>query len=476
LKLYVKLTLGYFSFLGFFSLGLLLYLEHALPGWLRSAAPGLTSTQLTELTTLVFSRTGWLLATVFAVSTLFICWHGWKLTAPLRLLLQTLEKIAHGEPRWRLTLRTHDEIGDCSRVLTGLFDQVRSTVRDLSVGRDRINTILASMSDAVLALDREGRLLLLNRAAEELFHCTEPQVRGKYLVEVIRNYEAEKGVKQVLATGEPFTRELRLFPLRRQFFWLHGVPTTSKKGRTVGVVLVIRDITTLRQLEQVKTEFVANVSHELRTPLTSIKGFVETLLDGTLEDPALNRRFLTIINAESNRLQRLVDDLLTISRLENRRETAAPEQASLPDVTAKVITVLTPLAEDKEVALTANLPDKMPPLVISEDFLEQVLLNLIENAIKYTPAGGKVLVGARVENGRVRVEVADTGIGIPRESIPLLFARFFRVDQARSRELGGTGLGLAIVKHILEEYGGHITVASELGQGSVFAVTLRSWT
>jgi two-component system phosphate regulon sensor histidine kinase PhoR len=383
--------------------------------------------------------------------------------------------MAHGDLDRRVNPRTRDEIGKCNRLLNELVRQVRGTIRELTVEKNRRNTMLASISEAVLAMDRERRLLLLNRAAEELFRCTAAEVRGKYLLEVIRNHEVEKLVKQILINGAAQSLELRLFPSSRRRFRLHGAPVFTSKERVTGVVLAIEEVTTLRHLERVKTEFVANVSHELRTPLTSIKGFVETLMDSSLEDPGLSRRFLTIINAESNRLQRLVDDLLMLSRLENRRGEVSLEHASLADAVTKVLTVLTTLAQEKKVEITTHLPAQLPPLMIGEDFLGQVLMNLIENAIKYTPTGGKAMVSAAAENGWVRVEVTDTGIGIPQESIPRLFERFYRVDKARSRELGGTGLGLAIVKHILEEYSGKITVVSALGKGSTFAFTLRCW-
>jgi two-component system phosphate regulon sensor histidine kinase PhoR len=289
---------------------------------------------------------------------------------------------------------------------------------------------------------------------------------------VVRHHELYTVVETVLRTGEPLEREIRLQPGGERVYRVSAVPIRDEGGGQEGAVLVLRDVTQVRQLERMRSEFVANVSHELRTPLTSIRGFAETLREGAAEDPQVRARFLGIIIAEANRLQRLLDDLLTLSYVENRQVELKAGRAAVEETAAEVVALLGPLAEAKKLELRLNLSSPLPPVNVHPDYLRQIMVNLVDNAIKYTPRGGKVEIAARVQGQAVQVEVRDTGIGIPAEALPRLFERFFRVDKARSRELGGTGLGLAIVKHLLERHGGSISVRSAPGRGSTFTFTL----
>ncbi|TLM99867.1 PAS domain-containing sensor histidine kinase, partial [bacterium] len=254
-------------------------------------------------------------------------------------------------------------------------------------------------------------------------------------------------------------------------FRVHLAPLKNASG-TVGVVAVLRDITEIRELERMRTEFVANVSHELRTPLTSIKGFVETLLDGAVEDKLLARHFLDIISEESNRLSRLIDDLLSLSHLEEKDASVNKVPVEMDKVIANIVSMLQPQMKEKNLDLEPVIAGNLPVIMADRDMMGQLLINLLDNAIKYTPAGGRINVEAVPAQQGIKVTVRDTGIGIPEESLPRLFERFYRVDKARSREMGGTGLGLAIVKHILELHGGSIEVNSELGRGTVFTFYL----
>ncbi|BCV23179.1 two-component system histidine kinase PnpS [Moorella sp. Hama-1] len=391
---------------------------------------------------------------------------------PLRALLPLTRRIAAGDLEQRIEIQSDDEVGLLSHHLNVMVENLRNNFREIAAERNRMEAILASMTDGLVAVDQVGRVIMVNPAAEEMIGKKGPEVVHKYLLKVIRNHEIDEMVKEILASGLPLEQEVRLFPTTSQLFKVHGMPITSEQGRVVGAVLTIRDITTIRHLEQMRTEFVANVSHELRTPLTSIRGFVETLLEGALEDPEVSRRFLGIINNEARRLQQLIEDLLALSRLENQPQRQIPDRADLASTLERVLVTVTPLASDKGVDLQTEIPGGIPELAISESYLNQVLLNLIDNGIKYTPAGGKVTVRAIPEGDLVQVEVEDTGIGIPSESLPRVFERFYRVDKARSREMGGTGLGLAIVKHIVESHGGSINVTSRPGQGSCFFFTL----
>lgn len=395
-----------------------------------------------------------------------------SLTQPLEDMLPLTRRIARGDLEVRVDVQADDEFGLLASNLNNMVDRLRSNIREISAEKSKVDAILSSMSDGLLAVDQVGRVMLLNRAAAEMFSKQKEEVVGRYLLEVVRNHEIDQGVKDILESGKPVELELKLFPTTRQIFKIYGAPILNEQNRVVGAVLLIRNITEIRRLEQVRTEFVANVSHELRTPLTSIRGFVETLLEGALEDKNLCRRFLEIINNEAQRLQRLIEDLLTLSQLENRPPALPEKSVFLAKVLDKILEVVKPLASEKGITLETKLPSDLKPLSISENFLGQVLLNLLDNAIKYTPPGGRVTVAASAQDNNIRVEVSDTGIGIPPESLQRVFERFYRVDKARSREMGGTGLGLAIVKHIIESHKGSVGVTSEVGKGSTFFFTL----
>ncbi|MGI9952466.1 ATP-binding protein [Moorellaceae bacterium AZ2] len=391
-----------------------------------------------------------------------------NLLHPLETMLPVTRRIASGDLEQRVEVLGDDELGLLARNLNEMVDRLRSNIREISNERNKVRAILASLTDAVLAVDQVGRVMFCNPAAETLLGKKEEEVRQKYLLEIIRHHEVDQLAKEILDKGKPAEAELRLFPTTARLFRVHGAPILAERGRIVGAVLSLRDITEIRRLEQMRTEFVANVSHELRTPLTSIRGFVETLLEGALADEKTSRRFLGIINSEAQRLQRLIEDLLTLSRVEHRSPERVTRGASLQQAVERVMEVVKPLAKERGVSLQMDVPPDLPLLRLPEHFLDQILLNLLDNAIKYTPTGGSVTVAASREGSKARVEVRDTGIGIPEESLPRIFERFYRVDKARSRAMGGTGLGLAIVKHMVESYGGSVGVESQVGKGSTF--------
>ena len=239
-----------------------------------------------------------------------------------------------------------------------------------------------------------------------------------------------------------------------------------------GMVVLLRDISERKRMEQMRSEFMSNVSHELRTPLTSIRGFVETLQDSGTDDPQLTRHFLGIIATETARLSSLVDDLLDLSRIEERRVVHRWQREDIGTLVDQVLTVCGSRAEDKQIAIKASLQPRLPRLFGDPDLLAQVLINLVDNAIKYTPTGGTITISAPVEGDEIRIDVADTGVGIPAENLPRIFERFYRVEKARTRGKGGTGLGLAIVKHIIKGHGGRVDVKSVVGKGTVFSIFL----
>ncbi len=390
-----------------------------------------------------------------------------NLVVPLQEMTRVAHQMAEGKLDATLNVRSEDEIGALSRGLNYMAQRLRDNIRQITEERNKVKAILTSMNDGVIAIDRNGAILLINPAVERMFDIKYENSVGKTVIEVIRNFELEKLLHEALESNESLTRELQLMAPEPRSFRISTAPLTNESG-VVGVVAVMRDITAFREVERMKTEFVANVSHELRTPLTSIKGFVETLLDGALEDQATARHFLEIINDEADRLNRLISDLLSLSRIEAKQREVHKKPLDLEKLIYNSSSILIPLATEKNQSLNVNIIGRLPVIDADEDMLGQLMINLVDNAIKYTPEGGQISIRAEQWNDGVKVAVSDTGIGIARESIPRLFERFYRVDKARSREMGGTGLGLAIVKHILEVHNGKIQVESRLGKGSTF--------
>jgi two-component system phosphate regulon sensor histidine kinase PhoR len=327
-----------------------------------------------------------------------------------------------------------------------------------------------SMIEGLLLLDRAQKIYLANRAFKNLFGL-KIELRGKTIIEALRLHELEDLVKRVQAEGQVFDYEVKLPDLTERWLRVNASVISNSAGEREGMIMVFHDLTRLKQLERTREEFVANVSHELRTPLSLIKGYVETLLDGARNNPEVAERFLRIIERNTNRLDLLIQDLLTISALESGRMKLNQQMIDLRTVSEKVVTDLRGKAADKNVTLCDDLP--VLPVRADANRLEQVFANLVDNAIKYGRANGKVTVnGRKLEDGRLEVCVQDDGPGIPPESLDRIFERFYRVDKARSRDQGGTGLGLSIVKHIIQAHGGEVWAKSEYGKGTTIFFTL----
>jgi two-component system phosphate regulon sensor histidine kinase PhoR len=327
-----------------------------------------------------------------------------------------------------------------------------------------------SMLEGLLLLDRTQKIYLANRSFKNLFGL-KVELRGKTILEALRLHELEELVKRVQVEGQVFDYEVKLPDLTERWLQVNAAVINNSAGEREGTILVFHDLTRLKQLERQREEFVANVSHELRTPLSLIKGYTETLLDGALSDPAVAQRFLKIIERNTQRLDLLIQDLLTISALESGRMKLNLQPVNLHALVEKILADLHTKAENKNVVLHNEVPE----LTANGDVnrLDQVFANLVDNAIKYGFAEGSVTVGGkRTEEGRLEIFVRDNGPGIPPEALDRVFERFYRVDKARSRDQGGTGLGLSIVKHIVQAHGGEVWAESELTKGATFYFTL----
>ena len=356
------------------------------------------------------------------------------------------------------------------QVQTEMEDFQRQQQQTTTDAKAQQQVLFNSMLEGLLLLDRNRRIYLANRAFKNLFGLT-AELRGKTIMEALRVRELAEIVERVEGEGQMFDYELKLPDLSERWLQVNAAAISNSAGEREGTILVFHDLTRLKRLERTREEFVANVSHELRTPLSLIKGYVETLLDGARSNPEVAERFLKIIERNAQRLDLLIQDLLTISALEAGRVKLSLQAVELRPLAEKVLGDLKPPADIKSVTLV----NQMPELIATADVnrLEQVLANLVDNAIKYGRTQGTVTVGGgKAEDGKVEIFVQDDGPGIPAESLDRVFERFYRVDKARSREQGGTGLGLSIVKHIVQSHGGKVWVKTELGKGATFFFTL----
>ena len=403
-----------------------------------------------------------------------------SITKPLSDMTIAARQLAGGDHDVRLRTDSRDEVGLLAHTLNRMTDQLKIKIHELSEDRGQLLAMLSSMVEGVMVLDNRGRILQVNPALEGMFAVARSETRGRPSSDVFRHPELNTLVATVLATRTAQQDEIVLMP-GGQCLHIEAAIAGGAGETDACAVLVFHDITELRRLEMIRKDFVANVSHELRTPLTSIKGYVEALLDGGKDDPATSAKFLDIILKQSDRLNFILEDLLQLSRIESGQIQFKRDPLPIQQIIERTLAMIKPAADKKGHKLLALVADNLPPVLGDEDQFIQVLSNLLDNAVKYTPENGTVTVEARFVSDKaerptlttaVELSVTDTGIGIPERDRPRIFERFYRVDKARSRELGGTGLGLAIVKHIVEGLGGEVRVESSMPTGSRFVVRL----
>ncbi|MBI4081919.1 MAG: HAMP domain-containing protein [Candidatus Lambdaproteobacteria bacterium] len=396
-----------------------------------------------------------------------------RIAGPIEQIERSAERLARGELTARVPVPANDELRRLAETLNAMAALLADRVSLLTRQRNEIEAVLASMEEGVLAVDRAERLLNINRAALRQFGVQATDPRGRNLYEVIRNTDLQQFVAGILAGGLPASRELRLYDEAERLLEVHGLVLRDALGAAIGALVVASDVTQLRRLEQLRREFVANVSHELKTPITAIQGFVETLLEGDLRDAETTRRFLGIVGRQAERLNQIIEDLLTLSRIEQGPESGqlAKERAVLAEILQSSKANCLVQANEQNVAIEVSCPAGLAASV-NAALIEQAVTNLIDNAVKYGGPGKVVRVEAEATPLDLRVRVIDQGRGIEERHLPRLFERFYRVDRARSRKLGGSGLGLAIVKHIAQAHGGSVEVQSTPGAGSTFSIVM----
>ncbi|MGD6779841.1 two-component system histidine kinase PnpS [Sutcliffiella horikoshii] len=394
-------------------------------------------------------------------------------TRPIEAATKVATELAKGNYKARTFEEHVDETGMLSQSINILARNLQDMTKAQEMQQDRLRTLIESMGSGLILIDGRGYVNLINRAYKETFDADPGEYLYRLYYEAIEQKEVVTMIEEIFMT-EVSVRKQILLPLtiERRHFEVYGAPIIGVNDEWKGIVLVFHDITELKKLEQMRKDFVANVSHELKTPITSIKGFSETLLDGAMNDKDTLEYFLSIILKESDRLQSLIEDLLDLSKIEKQGFRLNPQYLEINELLEEIFVILEGKAREKEIDLVLSKPKKELYLFADASRIKQVFINLINNAIAYTPAGGEVKVKVEEVDKEVVIVVSDTGIGMEQDEIPRIFERFYRVDKARSRNSGGTGLGLAIVKHIVEAHHGSISVTSELNKGTAFTVKL----
>ncbi len=414
---------------------------------------------------------GYLLIALFAAGvSLFI---SKRISRPIEEMKKGAEQFACGDLAYRMPAPDTQEMGGLAEAMNQMAAHLDDRIKTAIKQRNELEAVLSSMKEGVIAIDRDEKIISINQAAARMFKSNSSDLEQRSIQEVIRNHELQKIVKSVLGSGDHAEGDIVLYQDEESIL---NIQTTSLRGEGedfIGILIVLNDVTRLRRLENMRKEFVSNVSHEIKTPLTAIKGFVETLSHGAIENPDEAKRFLNIIEKHVNRLVSIIEDLMHLSVIEQRDKSKGInlEKGHIGSVIKTAIQVCQTKAEAKKIKVNLICHEDISAKIDTQ-LLEQAVVNLLDNAIKYSNEGGLVQVEAIITDTEVCISFKDHGIGIPKEHLPRLFERFYRVDKARSRKLGGTGLGLAIVKHIVQTHGGYVTVESKPGKGSNFIIHL----
>jgi two-component system phosphate regulon sensor histidine kinase PhoR len=390
-----------------------------------------------------------------------------RTTQPVRELTAVAERMATGDLDARLFPTSRDEVGQLTRAFNHMADQIREQVTSLAEERGRLAAVLDHMADGVLITDGSGQVEMINAAAARLLNTNEEQALGRSFAQVVPHYPLIELWKTCCEQGE---EQIEMVEVTRQGLFLQAIVTPFEEAGVEGYLVILQDLTRIRRLETVRRDFISNISHELRTPLAGLKALVDTLRGGAIKDRPAAKRFLKRMDAEVDALTQMVEELLELSRIESGQAPLRLAPVPVSEVVVPPVDRLRPQAERGGLELTALLPPDLPMVLADADRARLVLTNLVHNAVKFTPPGGQIIVGARPDGKDIIISVQDTGVGIPADDLPRIFERFYKADRARSG--GGTGLGLAIAKHIVQGHGGRIWAESIEGEGSSFYFTL----
>lgn len=392
-----------------------------------------------------------------------------KISTPIEKMTWVAKDITRQKFGSTVQVEGDGEIAELARAINFMSVSLEKQVKKIREDEERFNDVLRNMVSGVILIHEKGRIILANRAVSAMLGIPEEEMIGHFHIEAMKNYALSQLIDRVFATKEKVRGEINLYYPQERVLDVNIAPLFIQEKKLSGAVVVLHDITDIRRLERVRSEFVANASHELKTPVTSIKGFAETLLDGAMNEKETLRSFLTIIYNESERLQRLIQDILDLSKIEQKKLPLELKKFHIYSLIEEIAPTVRKDMAKKGIAFHNEIP---PQLTIEADYdrTKQIFINLIQNAVQYTPDHGSIQLTAEERDEGVTVMVEDTGIGIPAKDITRIFERFYRVDKARSRHSGGTGLGLAIVKHLVESHRGKIWVTSEEGKGSRFYV------
>jgi two-component system phosphate regulon sensor histidine kinase PhoR len=396
-----------------------------------------------------------------------------KLMKPIDELTNGAIEISNGNFDRRIFIRSKDQIGKLADSFNEMTMKMNDNLRKLEYRKSELESVLSSMKNGIIAVDNDYKVFLYNDAFRDILEIEEENFEGKQVHEVVRNSSIFKLLENSIKRKQYEVDEINTYGDKDRIIKIYASPilSNSDNEKKLGTLLIIQDITRVRKLQNIRSEFVSNVTHELRTPLTSIRGFVDTLKDGAINDEEASERFLSIIDIEAERLSQLINDILSLSEIENMREERNLCECNIKDIVNKVFEIFEPRIKDKEIELVLEIPENISNFMCNSNRIKQLLINLIDNAINYTEEG-KVKVSCREDEDYMIIEVEDTGVGIDNEHLPRLFERFYRVNKGRARKDGGTGLGLAIVKHIAELYNGTVSVESEVDKGTKFTVKL----
>ncbi|HWQ30916.1 MAG TPA: ATP-binding protein, partial [Negativicutes bacterium] len=388
-------------------------------------------------------------------------------TGPIKEVTSKAEKLAKGDYGQVITVKSRDEVGQLTEMFNYMSARLKSTLGEMYREKNKVETILTNMTDGIIAVNLEGEIILANPAVYSIFNIKKEDLYNRDFDSVAEQLELGMNHIDLLSDSE---KNFNILNVNNLIIKVSVVQIMNDRNEAEGAMLVFQDVTEQEKLDKMRKEFVANVSHELRTPLTTIKSYTETLLDGAMENKEYTENFLKVINSESERMTRLVKDLLQLSKLDYDKAEWNMKSLNVLNITRDCVIKMEMSARQKNQTLTFEVHEELCEINGDKDRVEQVIINIISNAIKYTPENGSIKVRALMNGSNVEIRIADTGIGIPKEDLPRLFERFYRVDKARSRAMGGTGLGLSIAKNIVEAHKGSIRIESEYGKGSVVII------